>query len=314
MVFAQILRRLIILSAVSLMVSCATYRVLDVEILQPAKIQVEPGKRMALLDRGLRKENSPIVFSEPLEDTELIREFGYGLNSVMTEMEYDTVLMLTGKERFFVKDNIYPFLLPADSVTAWCSKFNVDYIISLDMVYFEKNGYYLRAKGKVSLYKNDAQAALDSITLDKLLPYTAYEDTDLLLQDLHVAFWEQGEKYARRIIPSWAATTRRVYNYGKVLGLGDVLFKEGKTNEAIEIWEGALKISDKMAIQASINLAWVYENEGDYEYALTLLKEAKTLAEQKGIHNQDIIYLEKYIGTIQQRIQQQEILNQQIIK
>ena len=312
MVFAQILRRLIILSAASVMVSCATYRVLDVEILQPAKIQIEPGRRMALLDRGLRKENSPIVFSEPLGDVELIREFANGLNSVMTEMEYDTVLMLMGKERFFVKDNVYPFLLPADSVSAWCSKFNVDYIISLDMVYFEKKGYYLGAKMKVSLYKNDAQTALDSITLDRLLPYSEYEDTDLLLQDLHVIFWDQGEKYARRIIPYWAETTRRVYNHGKVLGLGDVLLKKGKTDEAIEIWEGALKLSDKMAIQASINLAWIYENAGNFDYALTLLQEAKTLAEQKGIHNQDIIYLEKYIQTIQQRIQQQEILNQQI--
>lgn len=294
------------------MVSCATYRVLEVEVLQPAQIQIEQGKRIALLDRGIRKENSPIIFSDPLGDMELVSEFASGINSITTAMEYDTILMLMGKERFFLKDNLYPFLLSADSVKSWCNKFKVDYLISIDMIYYEKSRYYLNNKWKISLYKNNAVTVLDSITLVSLLPNQEYEDSDFLLQDLHVAYWEQGAKYARRIIPYWEQTERRVYHRGKVLSLGAVLLNNGKIDEAVEVWDGARKLSDKTAIQASINLAWVYENAGEFDYALNLLQEAKNTAEQKGIQNETTIYLEKYIQTIQKRIQQQEILNKQI--
>lgn len=312
MVFTQILRGLILGLVPSLFISCASYRVLQVEVLQPAKVQIGKEKRIALLDRGIRLKDSPVVFQDPDVETGLIREFANGLNNTFVEMEYDTLTILTSRDRYVVDNNAFPLPFPADTISSLCRKFNTDYVISVEMQYFENVKDLLAVKWFMRLYQNGVAAPVDSVTLVNVLPLIDQIDNYGLLQEIEVACWDEGSNYARRIVPYWTETARRIYTQGKVLRMGDVFMQENKTDEAIEIWEGACKLSGKTAIQARINLAWIYENAGDFDTALGFLQEAVKIAQEKNMNGQLTDYLQKYLLAIRQRILHQELLDKQI--
>lgn len=312
MVFTQILRGLILGLVPSLFISCASYRVLQVEVLQPAKVQIGKEKRIALLERGIRLKDSPVVFQDPDVETGLIREFANGLNNTFVEMEYDTLTILTSRDRYVVDNNAFPHPFPADTISSLCRKFNTDYVISVEMQYFENVKDLLAVKWFMRLYQNGVAAPVDSVTLVNVLPLIDQIDNYGLLQEIEVACWDEGSNYARRIVPYWTETARRIYTQGKVLRMGDVFMQENKTDEAIEIWEGACKLSGKTAIQARINLAWIYENAGDFDTALGFLQEAVKIAQEKNMNGQLTDYLQKYLLAIRQRILHQELLEKQI--
>lgn len=297
---------------IALFVSCSAYRSLQIEVLQPASIEVERGKRVAFMDRNIRQEDSPLLFVDPESEKSLFREFARGINHVFTEMEYDTLILLAERDRTLLPENVYPYTIPTDTVNSLCRKFNMEYIISLEMQYYEVRRHIVTCKWLVRLYKSGCHAPLDSIILSGFLPDMEYEDMDLLFQDIQIACWDKGASYAKRITPYWEQTERRVYGQGKVLGLGDVFLQEGKTEEAIRIWKGACELSGKRAIQAGINLAWVYEDSGDFARALGFLEWAEKLAGENRINNQTTVYLQEYLQIIRQRIEQQKILDQQI--
>lgn len=71
-----------------------------------------------------------------------------------------------------------------------------------------------------------------------------------------------------------------MYTSGKVLRLGDTFLRHGDSEEAFNIWTGALKLTPKTAVQAGINLGWLYENAGDFEQARDILSECRKLAEE----------------------------------
>ena len=94
------------------------------------------------------------------------------------------------------------------------------------------------------------------------------------------SFWEAGMISGRHLVPSWQKTQRRVYTSGKVLRLGDTFLRHGDSEEAFNIWTGDLKLTPKTAVQAGINLGWLYENAGDFEQARDILSECRKLAEE----------------------------------
>lgn len=312
MVFTQILRGLIVGLVSMLFISCASYRVLQVEILQPPKIQIGQEKRILLLDRGIRLKDSPVVFQGPDVEISLLREFANGLNSTFVEMEYDTVTILNSSDRYYVENNATPLPFPADTIRSLCRKFDADYVISIEMQYFENDKDLLMVKWFMRLYQNGDSVIADSVTLINTLHPIVYADSYALLQEIEVACWDEGANYARRIVPYWTETARRVYTRGKVLRMGDVFLQENRTDEAIDIWKGACKLSGKTAIQARINLAWVYENAGDFDTALAFLQEAQQIAQEKNTNARLTAYLQKYILAIRQRILHFQLLEQQI--
>lgn len=312
MVFTQVLCRLIIFSVAVFLVSCAPFRILEVEVLQPAKVKIEKDKKVALLDRCIRMKDSPLTFAERSTEMELTTNFAQGINHMFVEMGYDTILPLAQNEAFFLKDSTAPTPLEPDTISGLCEVFNLDYIISLELQYFTVKEYLVTGYWMVRLYEDGKNMPIDSVLLHNTLPWIGYTDMDMLLQDIQAAFWDEGSAYARRLISYWEKTERRVYCQGKVLGMGDVFFQEGKTEEAIRIWQSALKLSNRKAIHGAINLAWVYENSGDFDTALKYLEETQELILKKGIKNSSAVYLKKYLQVIKNRIEQRNILDQQI--
>lgn len=129
---------------------------------------------------------------------------------------------------------------------------------------------------------------------------------------IRVGAWDMGANYARRILPSWVHTERRIYCQGKILRVGDALLLNGREEEAIRIWENAIKLENKTALRAGINLAWVYENAGEFGQAEALLQKALNLARRLQIKRGDKTYIEYYLQIIRQRRERLTVLEQQM--
>lgn len=316
MVFTQMVLRLILVSVVMVCLgSCMPYRTLRVEVLRPAKIQIETGKRVALLDRHIRRRNSPVVFQEKKAEMDLVKDFAQGLNYVFVGMNYDTVVPIeTSWVRSDIGEGLCPFALTVDSVNVLCELYQVDYIISLELQHYEMKRHTIVGKWLIRLYESHAKEPLDFVTLQGVIDQPGFEDeeSDRLFQEIRASFWDQGAAYARRIIPYWEETERRVYHRGKLLGMGNSLWEKGKTEEALKIWKAAGEKSDKVAIQAKINMAWFLENEGDFDGALKFLQEALEVVKLKNMKDDLAAYLLKYIENMELRIKQRDILEQQM--
>ena len=315
MVFTQVFCRLIMPWVVIVFSSCSSYRVFQVEILQPSTIDLEDSKRVALLYRNNHLKDDPVVFSDKLVELRIIDDFTKGLNHVFMDMSYDKIdpFCIT-KEHNTTKTDILP--LPVDTIVNWCDRFNVDYIVSLEMIHYKIQNSQIYCNWFIRLYKVNESFPIESIVLRDTLPEsTAYYNSsrEVLLEDIRISFWDKGAEYARRISPYWVKSERRVYDSGKTLGMGDFLFKNGHIEEAINIWMSSSNTANKKAIKSNINLAWVYENSGDFETALEFLLKAEKIAKQKNKNNQLTIYIQEYLQKIQQRMEKSEILDRQII-
>ena len=121
-------------------------------------------------------------------------------------------------------------------------------------------------------------------------------------------------EYAGRITPHWKESERRLYRSGKVVRTGYIFYKAERLDEAIEIWSVARQASTMQAIKAGLNLAWVYENAGDIEQALQILKETKQIAENENLDNKTTVYLNDYLKIIEKRTEQIKKLDEQIKK
>lgn len=314
--FTQILRRLMVVLLSGLMCSCTAYRTFHVEVLQPAIFPVSKGCRIAILDRNIHYENSPLVIAKEEEDLTENRLFEYfveGLNSVNADVDWvDTLVTLPIPSFDSIPIKAIPGILPADSVKRLCRIYNSDYLASIELQQYSiiksqiSNYCYLR------LYSSLSGEVQDSVILRHHIARLedAMED---IKQGIIFCFWYQGTLYGQRIIPLWQETERRVYDCGKILGVGDALFQNDRIDEALNIWESALRFSPKTSVRARINIAWIYEKEGEFERALEILQEGDQMAKEKNILNNDVLYLRKYISMINNRILQSRKLDQVII-
>lgn len=314
MVLTQIIRRLIIISVVVVFsTSCASYRTIQIEVLRPAQIQVEAGKKIALLDRNIHRKDGPIVFQDKTEEAGLIKDFARGMNYVLVEMNYDTIIPLPGHKRVEIGKGLCPFPLPMDTILTLGNQYLADYIVSLELQYYVLGRYTIECKWGIRLYKWGESEPLDFIVMSNVIDQPVYpDDSKYLLEAIRGAFWDEGAAYARRIIPYWEETERRVYHHGKILRLGDVLWQNGNTEEAMKLWKAAYEKSDKTAIPAGINMAWALENKGDFDSALKYLQEVEKLAKHEKVREDISVYIRKYIKNIKLRIEQRDILEQQM--
>lgn len=316
MVFTQILCRIAFLLWVSTLVSCTTYRTLPIEILEPAKIVLEPGKKVALLDRNIRYPDHKKMFINYIPELDrayAFQEFSNGINYILTGSNYlDTALLLQEKGSSFVPDSTMPSPLNIDSVRSLCETFHVDYLISVEVQFYnmENRGSELKNNWFIRLYAKDKTSPLDSILLQDRIDeaYISNEEFAYYVLD---GTWGLGVNYAERIVPHWGQTERRVYCKGKVLGVGDACLQANNPEEAYRIWFGAMQIPGKTAILAAMNLAWLYENNTDFEGALSFLLQAQKMASTVKIDTGEKNYLEQYIEIIRKRIADKELLDQQ---
>lgn len=309
MVFTQIFCWLIIIIGSCCFLSgCAPYKTVRIETLEPAQVFLDGGDRIAFLDRNIFfQPDSPRVSFLPKR---LANSFSDGLSTgLMNAMSPTEPIILENTEAKRRKEQ---FSQPLDyqQVARLCSKFKIDYIVSLENHFLEFKDQTYQYNWIIRLYHDGSSTPIDSCVSEK----KSILKTDGSMNELLDVSWENGMKYAERIKPYWKEDERRVYRKGKALHLGYVFFRAGQLEEAIQMWSAARQVSPEQAVRASFNLAWLYENSGDMETAAQILKEADQQAKGQDIKSEDADYLKKYLKRIEQRIENIKLLDNQIKK
>lgn len=312
MVFTSILRRLFSLAALSVMSSCVSYRSLDIEFLQPAETYIEAQNRVALLDRGIRMKDSRLIFTDTLTEKSLFTQFANGMNYIFTDAGRDTVVPLQAGKRLLITHTGFPEILSDRQVEHYCGLLQTDYLLSIELQLYPYTEPFVQCKRLIRFYRSHNPFLVDSFILTDTLPVLEIYSSKDLLTGLKAASWDQGAKSARKMVPNWERTERRIYNGEKMLKVGDVLWQNGDQEQAKKIWEAARQHKDRIAVQACMNLAWYYENAGNYEEALKCLNQAKEKIKNPDQQNEITVYLKYYMKLLKQRIAQREELYRQM--
>lgn len=318
--FVKVLCRLIpkgwLLPAL-LCASCTSYRTFQVEILEPATLTLEKGKVLGFWDRNIRSQTDTIFLLNRypgLSTDELSYVFYTALQSVLSEADgTDSLLSVTGKDKIYLPAGKFPAAVSAASLKQIGDHFGVDYMVTL-----EKIGYVIKAPEQslncnlfLRLYDCIQGEAIDSVLYENDLTAGIMEDY-LLTEYINARIWDSGLAYAHQLKPHWVPAQRRIYNGGKVLKMGDIFFTRNDREQAKNLWEATARLPGKQAIRGYLNLAWLYENEGDFSMAEQMLQKGLNFANEKGLDNADVTYLKEYLKMIVKRMQDQSLLDRQL--
>lgn len=302
--------------ALWLCTSCAGYRVLQVEVLEPAGLTLEKGRTIGFWDRNIRPagDSSFVLNRQPgLSADELSHRFYSVLQSVLCENETDSLLHLAGRDKRYVSDGEIPAPAGAGKLTEFSRRFGMDYVVSL-----EKIGYAVDVREKrvscnlfLRLYDCNRGRVSDSVLYENdLTEVLAYEEG--LAENINGIMEMRGVEYARLLKPYWVCVERRIYNGGRVLGMGDIFFLRNDREQARKLWEAATSLNTRQAIRGYLNLAWMYENEGDFYKAEQMLRNGLDIAAKKGVDNADTDYLKIYMEIMVKRIKERALLERQM--
>ncbi len=312
MVFTQILYKLTLAAfCCSLASGCVSYRKVKIEMLEPAEITLRENSVLAYLDRNIiyKPDTLPPLWNIRKQ---VPKVFGEGLNSGLFYAEpADTAVIMEEKKSSYYR-GMFPPPLNAEILTKLNKKLGVDYIISLECHYLDRKEHKNFYSWFVRLYDAHSGESADSLVMSSKISNS--KDIFTVQDDALQKTWDKGLEYAGRITPHWKESERRLYRSGKYVRTGYIFYKAERLDEAIEIWSVARQASTMQAIKAGLNLAWVYENAGDIEQALQILKETKQIAENENLDNKTTVYLNDYLKIIEKRTEQIKKLDEQIKK
>lgn len=310
MVFSQIFCRLIRPVAGCFLgvffASCVTYRTCEVEVLAPADITLRTGSKVGFLDRRIRRteDTSFILYQYPgIVPDELTMVFYNGLTARwMEDGKRDSLPAFVSSQIQYVAGDSVPAPYRAEEIRNLCRSLGLDYLISLEIYRYgtDARNALVESNYVIRLYAADSAKAVDSVVYRDDLSDYLNEEVDFIayMQD---NAWEKGSLYAERLVPHWTPARRRIYNQQKILRMGDVFFRNGDPLQAERLWTAATEAAPKVALKAYINLAWLYENQGDFEKAFQLLETARQLTSAHQLSRKDIDYLECYLQVIRKR-------------
>lgn len=316
MVSFKVFCRLSIIGFVYLFTSCQAYRSLEIEMLQPSKLVLDSGKQVAVFNRNIicRSDSAFFLYNyDDISRDDLVRHFCSGVNNVFLASErLKPVIHLKETQSIYVDDSIKPRPLLIFTVLELAEKFKMDYVISIEYHRYIQNvrKHTYNSEWFVRLYDCKSGLPLDSVVI---IGQTAniWDNDSYFSDNVSAMAWDRGVKYGERITPHWNTSVRRVYNKGKVLRMGDLFYQDGNIDQAVKIWSAVQKLSSAQAIRAGLNLAWLYEDAGDFGTAGLILQETKQLAEDKKVMNKEVEYLNEYLKIITQRIEDSQLLEQQ---
>lgn len=295
--------------------ACSPYRTLSVEILQPAEVYLEPNHRLALLDRNFitpSQTGSLLETCGGISRRDLFVEFVHGMNQVLGETHFfDTLLPLGMETETRWEDDRWPGPIEPDSVRELGTECKADYLAVVEMQFYKPGRHDFADQWGIRLYETASGRPVDSVLLASTHAWNMQDEEDLKT-DLLGAAWDKGAELARRIVPYWEKTVRRVYCSGKTLRLGDAFYQENRLAEAEQVWQGARQLAPKIALRAMINLAWLAENAGEFQRASGLLEEAGKFAADQHMEGEEVSYLRQYMDMIDLRISKANILDRQL--
>lgn len=294
-----------------------SYRNVSIEILKPAVVTLDSCRRVALLDRNViyHADSSFFLYDyEGITRLDLFEYFNTGMDYGFVEAELDTVIPLRESSVTRLDHSVLPEPLTAAQINKIFTDFHTDYIIGVEgHVYrVSRKEHLVKSIWFIRLYDCRSASVTDTCFMISGFPVNKILDDETYADEIAGIAWEKGVEYTNRILPHWEETVRRVYNKGRILGLGDTFFRQGNLQEAERLWCAALKTSPKMALKAATNLAWLYENNGHFEEACHILEEVIEQARRKGIVNECVSYNTEYLKELRQRVLDSRLLQQQL--
>lgn len=317
MVSTQILRRLktgLWSLACLLLISCGTYRTISIDVMQAADVDLGQGKKkIAFLDRNIRSELDTALLLFRLEGITRT-DLGYllfcGLNELDRVDKFDSIPSLTIPPVAILKSHGLPVALSSGELINLYQGTGLDYLISLEGFYYNFKGKEVSSDCFIRLYSLPDARCIDSVLYREDLTETIQYNT--FVEIIRENAYQKGIIYLQRIAPHWVNTERRMYGSGKALGMGDLFYQKGNIEEALKIWESVMQQGGRKGIKASLNIAWIYEQAGDFQTAAETLENGLEIARKNKINGNIVWYLEHYLKIVQKRIADSEMLSEQI--
>lgn len=289
-------------------ISCSSYRTLNIEILQAPHIAIDSGKHIAFLDRNIIYKNDSAFFLydyEGIGRNDLTYLFYTGIRDAFLDSEkFDSLMPMSGVKPVYIEDVLQAPAFHNSDIRKVCDVFGLDYLIVLENSCYRTNPKEQTVSHDffIRLYSREAAYPIDSVVYSDDLTGILSDDYDFV-NYISTNSYLKGLKYGHRIVPYWENNVRRVYNRGKIMRMADIFLQNNETDEALNLWEAMTHSSDRKALQACLNMAWVYENSGDFNAAAKLLEQAEELL-KSGIKTSsgEIDYLNEYQNIIRQRI------------
>lgn len=295
----MLVRTSFILLLITLLASCSSYEILNIDVLKPAKHTFQPEiKSVVLVDNSIPFRGSEVhqvktLTSKFAIDTIWLDDFAmFSLNALKEELQvrmfFDTVYLYPS--RFKENDKLANRALSWQQVDDLCQQYNAQAVIA-----FEKNIYntkievnptyedglygYLDASASIlwQAYNNLNQELiytekqLDTISWDAVGSNTEQIARQLptikiSLEELAIYLGTQAADYAT---PLWESQRRGYYATGNIYFIQATEFvRKREWGEAIKVWKFIFDNSKKRTkAKAAYNLTLASEMLDDYESA-----------------------------------------------
>ncbi|WP_294139496.1 DUF6340 family protein [uncultured Sanguibacteroides sp.] len=311
-------RGVILFLVFSCLTSCVGYRLLDIDVLEPADRELKQGDiKILFLDRKLIYRSDSLSLRELRNLSGLIREdlvecfydgFQAGIHNSAKKVVLGRAIGLNNR---YMSDTTNPAPLTLSELQT-VNKGSYSYVLGVESCMFRlydrynavvDNALFLR------LYDTESNQPIDTMHSNILRSaITAGEDINAICD----FYYQLGIEYAKHLVPTWQPEKRRIYLGNNTLKLGYYFLKDEKYDQAYEIWSAALHMRPLVAVKATVNLAWLYERQGNFQGAIDLLNAALEHMEKYNVKNSNISeYIENYIQILNQRIKDdRKLLNQ----
>ena len=300
--------------------ACKSYQELQVDALKPADMSLKNNAKIVFVDRGIvhqRDRNQAVILKKTLnmERNDLVDYFYDGLRDGLNWGEKRIVLEKTYGVKDTVVENGYEVpRLTMEEIIDLTKRGVPEYLLAVEYCRF-----YSRSDSTISfrdnmllrLYDIRNGEVLDSLTSEQLDVRTQLNPHNLFAS-IREYMYQKGWSYAEHIVPVWIPSRRRIYVNNHVLKSGYYFLKADDVEQAGMVWSAALKQKPETALKAAINLAWLYEREGDFEGAIQLLESTLKRFQDKQFSRELAFYLRDLVKKLQQRIEDTAKLEEQL--
>lgn len=302
-------------------VSCSSYKMLDIDVLHPGKLNVgTKNAQILFIDRKLVHKLDSLtahqLFSSlRLRRNEVVNHFYNGVRDGLRNGVQPILLVKgLGLNTEYIPDGYTPAPISPEGIAALEKVSGQTYILSVEYCKFgvdDAGRLMLDSNLFVRLYDPEG-VVVDSATTHKLddVDETLFEGNsyDIICN----FFYNNGVKYAERLTPTWKPEERRIYTNNRLLNLGYYYFENENDEEARRIWNAALNLKPKVAASAAVNLAWFYEKDGNFSSAKALLEAALKTLQANNISNGLSVYITDYIKRLEKRIKDETKIMEQL--
>ena len=303
------------------LVSCGSYKVLDIDVLKPGGINLGSGDAQVMfIDRKIVHVSDSLSAQQLYTSLRLRRDnlvncFYDGLRDGLRNGLRPVLLVRgLGLTPLYVPDGFEPEPVTPEEIRALGKNSRLTHVLAVEYCKFNldfSGRLLLDDNILVRLYDANGQV-VDSMNSKKMeVKHSVYEGEDDYATICNF-FYDKGWSYAERLTPMWTPEKRRIYTGNRLLSLGYQLFQEENIPEARRIWEAALALKSNVAAQAAVNLAWLYEKDGNFSGAKALLEAAAKTLQKANVDNKLSVYIMDYIATLDKRIKDETKIMEQI--